>query len=61
MEIDKMKNEYDILTSDLLKWIEETINDLSDRSFSNTLVGMQHLMADFKIYRTVEKPPKLVN
>lgn len=58
MEIDKMKNEYDILTSDLLKWIEETINNLSDRNFSNTLVGMQHLMTDFKTYRTVEKPPK---
>ena len=53
-----MKDEYDKMTSDLMDWIERTIVKLSNRNFPNSLVGMQKLMADFKTYRTVEKPPK---
>lgn len=60
MEIDRMKEEYESLTSDLLKWIENTIAKLSDKRFPNTLEGMHELMAAFKKYRTEEKPPKYI-
>lgn len=58
VDIENMKEEYDRLCSNLLDWIERTVVALSDREFSNSLAGMQKLMADFKTYRTVEKPPK---
>lgn len=61
MEIDKLKDEYLIETSDLLKWIEETIFKLSDKRFPNTLEGMHQLMVAFKTYRTQEKPLKYNN
>ena len=55
-----MKTEYDGMTTKLLEWIELTVVRLSNRSFPNSLPDMQQLMADFKMYRTVEKPPKYV-
>lgn len=58
IETENMKVEYDTLCTNLLKWIEVTIGELSDRNFPNTLADMQQLMQDFKTYRTVEKPPK---
>ena len=61
MEIDKLKEEYLIQTSDLLKWIEDTIMKLSDKRFPNTLEGMHQLMIAFKTYRTEEKPLKYNN
>lgn len=60
MENDKMINEYETFTSDLLKWIETTISSLGDREFANSLIGVQSQLQDFKTYRTVEKPPKFV-
>ena len=53
-----MKEEYDQMITNLLQWIEQTIARLSDRTFPNSLPGMQKLMTDFKTYRTMEKPPK---
>ena len=58
VEIENMETEYDKMTTALLEWIEQTIIRLSNRSFPNSLPDMQQLMADFKMYRTVEKPPK---
>ena len=58
VDIEGMKEEYDRMVTNLLQWIEQTITRLSDRSFPNSLPGMQKLMADFKTYRTKEKPPK---
>lgn len=58
MEVESMKDDYEQLVSDLMKWIEQTIARLGDRNFPNTLQGMQRLMAEFKQYRTEEKPPK---
>lgn len=60
VEIDKLKEEYLSQTSDLLKWIEDTIVKLSDKRFPNTLEGMHQLMIAFKKYRTEEKPLKSV-
>ena len=53
-----MKEEYESLASNLLKWIEQMIRRLGNRNFPNTLEGIQQLMTEFKEYRTVEKPPK---
>lgn len=60
MENDRMIEEYETLTSDLLKWIEHTIYSLSDRHFSNSLFGVQQQLAAFSSYRTAEKPPKFI-
>lgn len=58
MDNDRMIQEYEGLTSDLLKWIEATISSLGDRHFANSLTGVQNQLAQFNNYRTVEKPPK---
>lgn len=58
METDNLINEYERLTSDLLKWIEHKIDTLSERQFANSLAGVQSDLAQFNNYRTVEKPPK---
>ncbi|XP_064621468.1 spectrin beta chain-like isoform X3 [Lineus longissimus] len=60
VENERMMEEYESLTSDLLAWIEETITVLNDRTFSNSLQGVQQQLAQFNTYRTVEKPPKFV-
>ncbi|XP_029831192.1 spectrin beta chain isoform X3 [Ixodes scapularis] len=58
MENDRSIEEYDTLTSDLLRWIEQTIEALSDRNFANSLVGVQQQLLAFNTYRTAEKPKK---
>ncbi|CAL8080889.1 unnamed protein product [Calicophoron daubneyi] len=58
METDDMIHQYEQLTSDLLDWIEKTIELLNNRTFSNSLSGVQHQLAGFNTYRTIEKPPK---
>lgn len=60
MDNDRMAQEYEKLTSDLLKWIDATIAQLGDRRFANSLVGVQQQLAQFNNYRTVEKPPKYI-
>ncbi|XP_022245252.1 spectrin beta chain-like isoform X3 [Limulus polyphemus] len=60
MENERMINQYETLTSDLLQWIEQTIEALSDRQFANSLTGVQQQLTSFNTYRTVEKPPKFV-
>ncbi|XP_054928249.1 spectrin beta chain isoform X3 [Dermacentor andersoni] len=58
IENERMIAEYESLTSDLLRWIEETIVALSDRQFANSLVGVQQQLLAFNTYRTSEKPVK---
>ncbi|XP_031340311.1 spectrin beta chain isoform X2 [Photinus pyralis] len=60
MENDRMIREYESLTSDLLAWIQSTIDALGDRHFANSLIGVQQQLGQFNNYRTVEKPPKFV-
>lgn len=60
MENEKMINEYEGFTSDLLNWIQTTIESLGDREFANSLTGVQQQLSQFANYRTVEKPPKFV-
>ena len=58
MENDHMIHEYESLTSELLRWIRETIEQLGQRQFANSLGGVQEQLVQFNSYRTVEKPPK---
>lgn len=57
-EIDDLKLLYEQMVSDLLKWIKQKVIELDDRIFPNNLQEMWLLMANFKTFRTVEKPPK---
>ena len=52
-----MVHEYEGLTSELLRWIRETIEQLGQRQFANSLGGVQEQLVQFNSYRTVEKPP----
>ena len=56
--MEKMENDYDSMTSDLLEWINRKIVELNDHNFPNNLAGIQKEMAKFKEYRVSEKPPK---
>ena len=58
VDIEGQKDEYDRLSTGLLQWIELNVMKLSDRSFPNSLSGMQTLMAEFKTFRTESKPAK---
>ena len=44
----------------LLLWIRQTTADLRQRTLPNKLTALQRLLAEFKRYRTVDKPPKFV-
>ncbi|VDM97600.1 unnamed protein product [Thelazia callipaeda] len=58
MSSDRLQEEYEMLCSELLLWIQQTIAILNDRRFPNSLKGIQDELLVFKNYRTVEKPPK---
>lgn len=58
VDIEAQKDEYDRLVTDLLQWIELTVMKLSNRTFPNSLSGMQTLMGEFKTFRTEQKPAK---
>ncbi|VIO98225.1 beta-G spectrin, identical [Brugia malayi] len=58
VENEKLINNYERLSSDLLEWIRQTIESLNDRHFVNSLNGVQKQLAEFNNYRTQEKPPK---
>ncbi|XP_017780552.1 PREDICTED: spectrin alpha chain, non-erythrocytic 1 isoform X2 [Nicrophorus vespilloides] len=60
MQADKMKTRYDKLTTDLLEWIQKTVVALEERPFPNSLEGIQQLLINFGMYRTLEKPPKYI-
>ncbi|RNA19157.1 spectrin beta chain-like isoform X1, partial [Brachionus plicatilis] len=58
MSIEKDIKKYESLTSDLLDWIRETIDLLSDREFANSLQGVQQQLTAFNSYRKNEKAAK---
>ncbi|KAI1895008.1 hypothetical protein AGOR_G00101700 [Albula goreensis] len=57
-EVDDLMEQYERMVSDLLRWIKSKVVELNDRLFPNSLQDMQRLVAAFKAYRTLEKPPK---
>lgn len=58
MDVDKLKNNYELFTSNLLEWIKIKVIELDNRNFPNSLEGIQKELLRFKEYRTIEKPPK---
>ena len=58
MDVDKLKNDYELFTSNLLDWIKIKILELNNRIFSSSLEDIQKELLKFKKYRAVEKPPK---
>ena len=58
LELEKMVDDYETLTTGLLEWIKQKITELNNRNFPNSLEGIQKELIGFKDYRTVEKPPK---
>ncbi|ESN99908.1 hypothetical protein HELRODRAFT_101195 [Helobdella robusta] len=60
LENDQMIADYENLTSDLLTWIKQTIEELNDRNFANSLTGVQQQLSTFNTYRNVGKPPKFI-
>lgn len=58
MDVDKLKNNYELFTTNLLEWIKIKVVELDNRNFPNSLEGIQRELLKFKEYRTVEKPPK---
>ncbi|CAF0848373.1 unnamed protein product [Didymodactylos carnosus] len=56
LDSEKMQLEYERLTSDLLQWIELTIQQLNNRTFPNSLVKVQEKLIEFNRYRIIDKP-----
>ncbi|XP_036786078.2 alpha-actinin-3 [Manis pentadactyla] len=55
-ENEKLMEEYEKLTSDLLEWIHRTIPWLENRVGEPSTGAMQHKLEDFRDYRRLRKP-----
>lgn len=55
---EKSKNQYLMLSSDLLAWIRDKIKTLNNHRFGNSVYDIQQELVKFNQYRTIEKPPK---
>ena len=60
INIDKMINDYESFTSDLLASIESVTAVLGDKQFANSLREVQELLGHFNAYNNAEKPPKFM-
>ncbi|XP_075699620.1 spectrin beta chain, non-erythrocytic 5 [Rhinoderma darwinii] len=58
LEIENLKGQYEGMVTDLLRWIQQKVLEMNDRHFPNSMNGMLQLLANFKTYRTEEKPAK---
>jgi spectrin beta len=58
MEIQEEEMKFEFNSEGLAEWIEKTIVRLNDHNFANSVAGVQATLAEFKAYRTEEKPPK---
>lgn len=56
LEIEKIIERYERLASELLEWIELTINAISNQKFANSLAGVQQQLQSFTAFCTLEKP-----
>eukprot|EP00794_Sanderia_malayensis_P017796 gene17796-19573_t len=57
---DRLILDYEEMSTNMLKWVHETIVRLSSRDFGNSFSALQQQMAEFNNYRTQEKPPKFI-
>lgn len=60
VEMEAEQSDFMVSLTDLLRWAEEKAAELRLRDFPNSVQGVQGLLAEFKQYRTVEKPPRFV-
>ena len=60
MEVEQMEKDYERMVSDLLNWLNSKILELG-RPFQKSMTAVQRELAEFKHFRTVEKPPKYVD
>ncbi len=58
IQIDNDIKEYENMTTTLLEWIQQTITQLSERQFSNSLHGVQQQLTAFNQYLINEKGVK---
>ncbi|XP_073494936.1 spectrin beta chain, non-erythrocytic 5 isoform X1 [Phyllobates terribilis] len=58
LELENLKSQYETMVTDLLRWIQQKVLEMNDRHFPNAINSMLQLLANFKTYRTVEKPAK---
>jgi spectrin beta len=56
--IEEQQRDYEIASKDLLEWIAEKTVLMRNRSYANSLDGIQNDFRAFKAYSTKEKPPK---
>lgn len=57
-QIEALKNDFNDRARKLVDWANQTIPALDDRTFDNTLEGAKKKYADFKSYKSNDKPPK---
>uniref|UniRef100_A0AC35UII5 Spectrin beta chain n=1 Tax=Rhabditophanes sp. KR3021 TaxID=114890 RepID=A0AC35UII5_9BILA len=58
MEQDRLEEDYEALSSDILTWIRNTITWLENDHLPPSLNGIQNELAKFNVYRVQERPPK---
>lgn len=56
--IEDQQRQYEIDSKSLLKWIADKTVLMRNRSYANTIQGLQKSFKDFKTYTTIEKPVK---
>ena len=57
INIDKMINNYESFTSNLLAFIESVTAVLGDKQFVNSLREVQKQLGHFNAYKNAKKPP----
>jgi len=58
-ENERLMEEYERLTSDLLEWIRRTLPWLQARQSDNTLSDLQKKLEEYRLYRRNHKPPRV--
>jgi spectrin beta len=58
MHHEQMEHDFEQISTDILLWIRQTIKQLNDRRFPNSLREMREQLVQFNNYRKTEKPPK---
>lgn len=57
-EIEKLKKRYTKEASELMEWIHSKLRYFESQDNLESLQDIQKEIANFKTYRTVEKPPQ---
>jgi spectrin beta len=60
MEITEEETHFELNSEGLAEWIETKIVELNSRTYVNSISGVQAALAEFKTYRTEEKPPRFL-